>query len=435
MRIFLRHRVFWIPLLALAGIAMTAVLGRSFLSERAPLRVPDLSSVSEQAAAAIRRAESKALASPDSADRRGDFGMVLLAHQFDAAAADAFQTAAELNPADFRWKYLQGLSETAQSRETAMQCFRAAAELNPSNWLPRLRLAELLLAENRPDEAALLIASARTLAPGEIRPALAEIRLLVMRKRFSEADTAATQLQERGVVVRDLVELRAQCLFQLDRPAEAQRLARELQQESLPAAGWNDPYAAAALAFSTDPADLITESRSLAAFGNFRQAVWMLQAQRARAVLHPDFFPVLARLLLESGQPTAALQECDEGLRRTPNSSMLHHLRGSAMFLVDRNTEAIASFRRALELKPDLALAGFNLAHCLLQTGDRSSAITTLMDTLQSAPEMSAARLMLAGLLLDESREQDAAEQLRILEQLLPATDESLLKLKRRMNQ
>jgi predicted Zn-dependent protease len=205
---------------------------------------------------------------------------------------------------------------------------------------------------------------------------------------------------------------------------EAQRLAFELQQETLPSAGWNDPYAAATLAFSTDPADLIAESRSLAAFGNLQQAASMLHAERARAVLHPDFFPVLARLLLESGQTTAALQECDEGLRRTPNSAVLHHLRGSAMFLADRNTEAIGSFRRALELKPDLALARFNLAHCLLKTGDRSSAIMTLMDTLQSAPEMSAARLMLAGLLLDESREQDATDQLRILEQLLPAADE-----------
>lgn len=420
-----------IALTALVAIAAAITFVALRRSVPAP-RLPDLSGAADAAVSAILRESSRAEAEPSNAELRGNLASVLLAHQFDSAAAAEFGIASELDPHSFRWKYLQGLAETPHSRSRAMECFRAAAALRADSWLPRLRLAELLLAENQLAPARELILDARRLAPNELRPALAQIRVELLQNQPAAAVAVAEPLRKAGVQVRELSELHAAALFQLGRADEARAAARELQNEALESAGWNDPFAAAVLGFSTDPADIIAEARALAALGNFPQAISRLLAARARAAAHADFFPTLARLLLEEDRAKDALQVIDEGLLSTPRAPSLLHLRGSALFVLGRYADAEAAFREALQIKPDLALARLNLAHCLLRTSGRTDAISTLHDTLRTAPEMRSARLLLTSLLLDESRLPEAAAQLQQLGKLLPPDDPELQDLQRR---
>lgn len=408
-----------ISLTALAALA--AAVSIAALKSSAPQPVlPDLSGAAAAAVSAIDREFTLAAADPDDAERRGNFASVLLAHQFDSAAALEFKIASQLDPASFRWKYLQGLAETPRSRSRAMECFRAAVALRADSWLPRLRLAELLLAENQLDPARELILDARRLAPNELRPALAEIRLLLLQQLPTPAVAVAEQLRGADIRVRELSELYAAALFRLNRTEEARVVVRELQDEGLESAGWNDPFAAAVLAFSTDPADVIAEARLLASVGNYSPAIARLQSARSGAALHPDFYPTLARLLLENRQANDALQATEEGLRATPGSPQLLHLRGSSLFVLGRLQEAETCFREALRIKPDLARARLNLASCLLQSTGRAAAIATLEETLRTAPELLQARLLLTSLLLDESRLTEAAVQLQNLRRMLP---------------
>lgn len=314
----------------LIGLVTTAVIVVMLATPSiTPPVIPDLSGASPRALAAIQREAEQALAQPASPLLRGQLGMVLLAHQYDAAAALEFAAAARLAPGEFRWPYLQGLAEISRSRSAASSCFRTAAELNPQAWQPKLRLAELLLAENQTNLAAPLIAAARKIAPDELRPALTEVRLLLIQQNIPAADAALKPLRTRGILVRDLVELDAQIQFRLNRSDEAAAASRTLEDEQLPAAGWNDPWAAATLAYSTDPADTISQARSLAASGNLSAAAGMLVAARYLAEDHPDYFPVLTRILLEAGHPDQALQSADQGLEKLPRSPQLLHLKAA----------------------------------------------------------------------------------------------------------
>lgn len=418
----------------LVGLFAAAGMFVMLAAERvAPPVVPDLSGASSRALAAIQHEAEQALAQPDSAILRGQFGMVLLAHQYDSAAALEFAAAALLAPDEFRWPYLQGIAEISRSRSAAANCFRAAAELNSRAWQPKLRLAELLLADNHPEQAAPLIAAARTIAPDELRPALAEIRLLLLEQNFTAADDAIKILRNRGILVRELVELDAQCQFRLNHTAAATAAARTLEDEQLPAAGWNDPWAAATLAYSTDPADTISQARSLAASGNLPEAAGMLSAAQYLAENHPDYFPVLTRILLEAGRPAQALQAVDQGLAKLPRSPQLLHLKGSTLQVLNRIPEAIDSYKSALSLKPDLTNSGYNLALCLQQSSDPDAAVTTLRQVLAAAPEMHAARILLAQIFLDQKNPAAAAPHIKILADTLLPTNPQLQQLQKQL--
>ena len=423
------------PLLLVALLLTVAVA--TVLLNRGPATLPptppDLTNTAPAARTAISQALHAATTEPATAERRGDLGKVLLAHQFDAAAAAEFRVAAQLAPLDFRWKYLQGLAETPFSRPSALDCFKSAADLNPASWLPHARMAELLLAENRLTEAAAQIQAARQLAPDEPRPALAEIRLLLLQKQPQTAISLAESLRSRGVSARELVELHAQALFQLQQTAAARSISQELQNEELNPAGWNDPLAAAVLVWSTDPRDILIEARSLAAGGRLPQAEQLLLNSASRISTHPEYFSTLSRIQLESGNPLAALQTAETGLTNYPNAPAILMAQGNALFLLSRSPEAAKSYSLALQQKPDLARARYNLARCQLQSGQIEDAIRSLNETLRTTPEMTAARLVLAELLLKQNQTSEATKQIRILAAQLPESDPNLAALHKQL--
>lgn len=423
--------------LLLSALLLTIAVATVLMNRSPPVPAPnspDLTNTAPTARTAIAQTLAAAAAEPATAERRGDLGKVLLAHQFDAAAATEFRIASQLAPRDFRWKYLQGLAETPFSRSSALDCFQTAASLNPTSWLPHSRIAELLLAENRLTEAASHIQNARKLAPNELRPALAEIRLLLLQKQPADASKSAESLRSRGISVRELVELHAQALFQLQQTTTARSIAQELQNEELAPAGWNDPIAAAVLVWSTDPQDILTEARSLAASGRLPQAEQLLLNSSSRASSHPEYFNTLSRIQLESGKPDAALQTAETGLKKNPAAPNILLAQGNALFLLNRLPAAAQSYSLALQHKPDLARARFNLARCQLQTGQIPAAVASLHETLRSTPEMTAARLLLAGLLLNQNQTSEATAQLQILATQLPESDPQLTALRKQLH-
>src|SRR5262249_44446041 len=64
-----------------------------------------------------------------------------------------FEEAERLDPADAGWPYHQGCILMLARPEAAVAPLRRAAEKGGSELAPRLRLAEVLLALDRPDEA------------------------------------------------------------------------------------------------------------------------------------------------------------------------------------------------------------------------------------------------------------------------------------------
>lgn len=80
---------------------------------------------------------------------------------------------------------------------------------------------------------------------------------------------------------------------------------------------------------------------------------------------------VLARALLRMGDAAAALVELDRAAGENPYDPRVHNQRGRALLALNRAPEAVAAFRRALEIQPDLQPAIENLAEAQAAAGRR----------------------------------------------------------------
>jgi tetratricopeptide (TPR) repeat protein len=82
--------------------------------------------------------------------------------------------------------------------------------------------------------------------------------------------------------------------------------------------------------------------------------------------------------------------------------------------------EAAQSFQRTTDLKPDYALAHFNLGKCLQSQGDAAKAIEALRMALRYKPDFAEAHLSLADLLQQRGEGADAEVHRRHAAALAP---------------
>jgi len=83
-------------------------------------------------------------------------------------------------------------------------------------------------------------------------------------------------------------------------------------------------------------------------------------------------------------------------------------------------TEAAAAFRKAIDLKPDFALAHAHLGNCRLQQNDSKGALEAFRAAVRCMPNYSYARTELALLLHQSHQDAEALEQARAALQLNP---------------
>src|SRR5262245_5512739 len=114
----------------------------------------DLTQASPAVKAAISRELDAVRADARSGRAWGRLGLVLRAHEFGAEANLCLAIAGRLDPQEFLWPYIEGVSLTISDPHTAMGCFRRAARLSPQDPFPHYRLGELLLQEPGGEEEA-----------------------------------------------------------------------------------------------------------------------------------------------------------------------------------------------------------------------------------------------------------------------------------------
>ena len=91
---------------------------------------------------------------PRSAAAWGELGMILFAHDLYADAAPVLGRAEQLDAADPRWPYLQGLALLFSDPEAVLPCLQRAAARAGRELAPTVRLAEALLEQGQVEEAA-----------------------------------------------------------------------------------------------------------------------------------------------------------------------------------------------------------------------------------------------------------------------------------------
>lgn len=387
-----RRRLWIVTALALIGLGVAlAVWWRPRTPPAPEPPRPDLTDVDPEVIESIAAAQERVRQQPQDGTAWGRLGMVFRAHDFGDEANRCFREAERLDPSEPRWPYLQGLTLVLTAPDAGIPCLERAVERAADTPLaPRLRLAEALLEHGRLDEAQTHLDRARRRAAGDPRVQLGLGRLAVQRGQWKNALEHLEYCLEDEHSRRLAQTLRAEALGRL---GETQ-VARAAQQEAgrLPEdQAWPDPFVLEVLSlqcglrFRLQRADeLFTAQRPDEAIRLLEQTVTRYPQSAAARIKLGDFSR-------RTGQLDRAEYEFAEAVRLDAESAEGWFLLG-CMQARDRPREAADSFRRTIRLKPDHALAHFNLAHRLKEMGDRTGAIDEFRAALRCQPDYAPAR-------------------------------------------
>lgn len=193
------------------------------------------------------------------------------------------------------------------------------------------------------DRAFALLNEARSLAPADPRPLLAEVDVAIQADRLDLAESALAELEKLVPGDPGLLVGRARLLDRAGKGAEALDLLREAVRQR---PSWQHSYRLAEL---ENRQGLIDSARS------------RLEDLLARFPGDLVVRSLLAQIELVSGDPARASELYEELVAATPELAEISNL-GAAQLVALRYAEAEASFRRAVALEPKNSGVVLNLA-------------------------------------------------------------------------
>jgi tetratricopeptide (TPR) repeat protein len=378
---------------------------------------PAVGAAVEKARAAVRR-------SPRSAAAWGRLGMVLLAHQFHAEAEPCFVRAEQLDPRDPRWPYHLGVIRSLHDPDAAILRWRRAVELGgDAEATLRCRLADVLLAQGRTDEAR---AQFEDVLRREPPHPLAHLGLA--RVAFEQEDLPASRAHLEQCLDNPCTRKAAQALQAvvsrgLGDVAWAERQAQAAA--GLPDdAVWPNPFAEEVARLRADRRSRLQWAEQLLGQGRVPEGIGVLE-DLVRG--HPDFDPAWRALgftLLQQGDYRGAEHALGVALRLAPDSAEVHYYLGCLALNRERHAEAEAQLGEAIRLKPDYALAHYNLGQALKVQGNRAGAIDAFRAAVRCRPYLARAHESLGELLAEDGQTEEAIAHLRHAIDLNPANEE-----------
>jgi tetratricopeptide (TPR) repeat protein len=380
--------------------------------------------VQADVAEAARRVELK----PRSAAAWGEYGIVLRAYLQHAEADRCFQVAADLDPADGRWPYLIGTHLADADPAAAVDWLERAVRgtvLAAARETVRARLAEALLATDRPADALAALGPDPAAAGPRVRLAAAKAAAATGDDRA--ADEFLGDLDDDPLAARQALLQRSEICRRQGRTSYADYLAG--RAADAPDTVWPDPLA-----------DSI-HSRDLSHGGRLDEAARMLRAGRpveAERLLRPlaagpsasdaRVFVGLAEARHAQGDRRGALEALAVAVRVDPKSlaanyqtGLVHFDTGEKLWAAGRSDEARAEFSeavtwldKALAINPEfgkgLLLKGAALHRFL---GQREAGLALLRRFVQLRPEVGEGHLELGQALVDAGQPDAAAASLR----------------------
>ena len=180
---------------------------------------------------------------------------------------------------------------------------------------------------------------------------------------------------------------------------------------------------------SVDTARLVAEAAAALQVRQFDQAQRLLDTAFAAAPDDADALRLLGALQRMRGRSGDAIATLRRALQLRPDDALIHNSLGGALESLGDRDAAIAAFRRACELAPTLAQAWYNLGSALSEGSDLASAQAALERAIELAPGHVPSHRQLARALRIRGRMQDSADRYRMALALAPADSASWLGL------
>ena len=420
----------------LAGALLAAALGvllwRQVLSSRGTARdvpialVPaiDQTDIDPAVLRLISGARTAVVEAPRSAEAWGRLGKVLLAHGFSDEALACFAQAEALDPDAPRWPYYQGTILSQGEPDAAIPKLQRAVEgCGNDPDAPRLRLAEILLAQGRPGDAEDQWQRLLRRDPAHARAHLGLARLAYQRGNL-EQSMVHLNFALNGVRTRKAAH------FLLAEVYEQRGDKEAAEQESRRAAAlpddeaWPDRFDEEVKQLETGRQVFLARADRLMHHGRLAEAIALLQQTVKNYPDSSSGWLLLGTAFLAKHDLGGAEEALRTASRLASDSVEVLFYRGNVHFLRGDHREAAAYFRQAVQLKPDFALAHYNLGHCLMRLGDRDGAIAAFRSAVSCKPDYADAQVHLGHLLLQTGQGAEALAHLRDAAQLDPRIHE-----------
>ncbi|HWZ45082.1 MAG TPA: tetratricopeptide repeat protein [Candidatus Saccharimonadales bacterium] len=311
-----------------------------------------------------------------------DLGFAQSGLNKNAEAAVAYRKAVELSPKWFEASLNLGVALAASGNfKEAAPVLKNAVQLKPATGAAQglskawFSLAEVL-EDSEPKEALNAYQKASGLAPGDSVITLATANLLAKTGDTTAAERLYLKLAEAG---NDQTTQTAQATEDL--------ISLYLKQRRLTdAETWLKKYLA------ENPQSIPAQAqlgRVLAAQGKLKEGLALLEAL-PNATADPASARQLADLYMQDKQYAPASKLYHDLLLRAPRDAELHWNLGSALLHQHKYPEAQEELLQALQLKPTLADAYFELAYAAQQNKQYELAIRVLEARAKLLPENAA---------------------------------------------
>jgi tetratricopeptide (TPR) repeat protein len=380
--------------------------------------LPDVSRAAPEVQAQLRekhavmtRVVAQASSSPaDRATAYGDMGKLFVATELYDAAARCFSNARLLAPGDMRWPYyLAQVARLSNDPPKAAGLFEQVLRLQPDHVPSLVWLAEMRLAQSRPEEARPLLVKAQSLAPGEPAVLYGLGRVALEAREYSAAVSAlegVLALAPSATRVHYPLAMAYRGLGDLTRADAHLRLRGET---AVPPA---DPLMGEVSSLLTNAAALETRGVQAMDARDWPTAVTVL---RQAVALSPDnaFTRLnLGTSLYLSGNRDGALEQYRAAVRLSPSLARAHFGIGVVLESRRRDGEAIDAFAAAVRSDPEYDEARFSLANALRRSGRVSESLAHYEKVLERNPATSQAGFGLAMALVRLGRYREARDRL-----------------------
>jgi tetratricopeptide (TPR) repeat protein len=358
----------------------------------------DLAGLDQEIVEAVEAARQGVLQQPRSPEAWGKLGAVLQAHQFHSDALFCYAQAERRDPRDGRWSYLIASLLMGSDPEAALLRLRRAAELCGEENTPRLRLGEVLLDRGEVNEAEALFRAVLAKAPDDARAHLGLGQIALER---NDLDGAVEHLRRaaagapKATIVHAALARAYRWRGDQKAAEEESRILAQLPEDF----SWPDPGRKYVNQFWTGLRARMAQINSFDKAGLREEAV---VAARQAAQRYPDSAVarlVLGEMLNKVKNTTASEPVLREAIRLDPNRAKAYFELGYALQANGKIREAAESYRRTIELQPDLPAAHYNRALCLVTLQDEAGGEAAFRSALRYRSEYPEALMGMAMLL------------------------------------
>ncbi|MCP5110625.1 MAG: tetratricopeptide repeat protein, partial [bacterium] len=357
----------------------------------------------------VEKALDAATAEPEDPALVGELGMVLHAHQQNAAAEACYDRARALAPDEFRWVYLLGDVRVELGKtEQAIAHFRRALDIDPSYVPARLKLADALLKKGDLAEAERFYTEATEAAPDS---AIAFYGLGRVRAAKGDSAAAAASHSKAVELFPDYGAAHyalGLAYRRLDRGAEAKKHFALGEKHKLDMPPTGDRVLIDVRRRTRSAIDFLRAGVELEADGKLDESLEVhLEALKIDPSLEQAHINLIS-LYARSGNLDQAVSHYQKAIELNPNLPDCHYNYGIILFNQKRFGEARAAFRKALEINPYYAKAHHNLGIMLEGEGNLDEAANHYRQAIDNEPGYRLAHFHLGRILVNQGRNREA---------------------------